>query len=145
MRVDSHVQMKDDEQLNLLAVFHYVVAALAGLFALFPLIHVGLGLAMVFAPEKFDKGNPPPAIAGWFFVGFAALFILIGFTFAALTFVAGRSLAKRRRYTFCLVMAGVECMFMPFGTVLGVFTIIVLIRESVKQLFTEKVPSTAVQ
>ena len=26
-------------------------------------------------------------------------------------------------------------MFMPFGTVLGVFTIIVLMRESVKQEF----------
>jgi hypothetical protein len=32
-------------------------------------------------------------------------------------------------------MAGVECLFMPFGTVLGVFTIIVLMRESVKQVF----------
>jgi hypothetical protein len=36
------------------------------------------------------------------------------------------------------VMAGVECIFAPFGTVLGVFTIIVLMRESVKQLFTVK-------
>ena len=32
-------------------------------------------------------------------------------------------------------MAAVECVFMPFGTVLGVFTIIVLMREPVKQLF----------
>jgi hypothetical protein len=32
-------------------------------------------------------------------------------------------------------MAGVECLFMPVGTVLGVFTIIVLVRDSVKELF----------
>jgi len=33
------------------------------------------------------------------------------------------------------VMACVECLFIPFGTILGVFTIIVLLRESVKALF----------
>ncbi len=32
-------------------------------------------------------------------------------------------------------MGGVECLFMPVGTVLGVFTIIVLVRDSVKELF----------
>jgi hypothetical protein len=38
-------------------------------------------------------------------------------------------------YTICFVMACGECMFMPFGTVLGVFTILVLNRQSVKGLF----------
>jgi hypothetical protein len=32
-------------------------------------------------------------------------------------------------------MAAVACVFFPFGTVLGVFSIIVLTRESVKRLF----------
>jgi hypothetical protein len=32
-------------------------------------------------------------------------------------------------------MACIECLFLPFGTILGVFTIIVLSRESVKELF----------
>ena len=82
------------------------------------------------------KGELPPAIIGWMFVIFAAVFITIGWVFAAFVLTAGRFLAKRRHYMFCLVMGGVECIFMPFGTVLGVFTIIVLMRESVKQLFT---------
>ena len=37
---------------------------------------------------------------------------------------------------FCLVIAALLCMITPFGTVLGVFTIIVLVRPSVKLLFT---------
>jgi len=46
---------------------------------------------------------------------------------------------------FCLVMAGVECIFTPFGTVLGVLTIIVLVRPSVKELFMPRpLPETAV-
>jgi len=40
-------------------------------------------------------------------------------------------------------MACIECLFMPFGTVLGVFTILVLVRESVKQLFGVELPVTA--
>jgi len=34
-----------------------------------------------------------------------------------------------------IAIACVECLFIRFGTILGVFTIIVLLRESVKALF----------
>ncbi len=128
---------QDEDQLRLLSIFHYVVGGLAGFFALFPIFHLIVGLFFIFAPNKFaDKGEPPPAFIGWFFVIFAAVFIALGWLFAAFVFTAGRFLARRKHYLFCLVMAGVDCIFMPFGTVLGVFTLIVLMRESVKQRFT---------
>ena len=127
---------QDEEHLRLLSIFHYVVGGLAGLFAEFPIFHLIFGLFFILAPEKFaGKGEPPPAFLGWLFVIFGVVFITIGWTFAALILTAGRFLARRKHYLFCLTMAGVECLFMPFGTVLGVFTIIVLIREPVKQLF----------
>jgi hypothetical protein len=53
---------------------------------------------------------------------------------------AGRFLARRKHHLFCLVVAGVECLFFPFGTVLGVFTIIVLMRPSVQQAFEANGP-----
>ena len=59
----------------------------------------------------------------------------MGLTLAVLILAVGRSLSRRKRYNFCLVMACVECLFMPFGTALGVFTIVVLNRPSVKQSF----------
>lgn len=37
--------------------------------------------------------------------------------------------------TFVFVMACVQCANVPFGTALGVFTILVLQRPSVKALF----------
>ena len=134
----------DEEYLRLLSVFHYVVAGLAGLFALFPIFHLAMGLFLILAPDKFaGQGQPPPAFIGWFFVAFAGVFIALGCTLAAFVLTAGRFLARRKHYVFCLVVAGMECLFVPFGTVLGTFTIIVLMRQPVKQLFTARNPVEA--
>jgi hypothetical protein len=51
--------------------------------------------------------------------------------------IAGRSLALRKRYSFALVIACIECLFIPFGTILGVFTIVALSRESIRALFSK--------
>ena len=131
---------QDEEQLRLLSIFHYVVGGLAALFACFPILHLVLGIVMVFDPPAFGPSkNPPPAFLGWFFILFAGAFILAGWTMAALIAWAGRCLQCRRNYTFCFVMACVACLFMPFGTVLGVFTIVVLLRPTVKKLFGQAV------
>ncbi len=127
---------QDEDHLRLLSVFHYVMGGLAGLFALLPIFHLVIGVLFVLAPEKLvGKGEPPPALIGWFFIILAGLLIVLGLIFAAFVIIAGHFLARRKHHTFCLVMAGIECLCVPFGTVLGVFTIVVLMRESVKQLF----------
>lgn len=92
---------------------------------------------MLLAPRSFtdNGGQPPPPFVAWLLIGLGSAFIILGWTFAAFVVATGRFLARRKHYTFCLVMAGVECLFMPFGTVLGVFTIVVLTRESVRALF----------
>ena len=85
--------------------------------------------------------NRPPAAFGWIFVGFAAFMIAIFWCLAIASILAGRRLAAHRSYTFCLVVASIECLFAPVGTVLGVFTIVVLMRPTVKELFGES-PAT---
>jgi predicted membrane channel-forming protein YqfA (hemolysin III family) len=135
---------QDEEHLRLLSIFHYVVAGMMALFALFPIFHLIIGLAMLFAPAKFSgHGDPAPAFIGLIFVVFAGVFIMCGWIFAGFVFAAGRFLARRKHHTFCLVMAGVECLFMPFGTALGVFSIIVLTREPVKKLFAVQTETSA--
>lgn len=132
---------QDHEHLKLLSIFHYVVAGITALFALFPIFHLAFGIFIVAAPETFqDGGDAPPAFLGWLFIGFAVMFILIGWTLAVLIFQAGRNMARRKRYTLCFVVAALECILMPYGTVLGVFTIIVLMRDSVKTMFQTDAP-----
>lgn len=140
----AHANSDDEQHLRLLAIFHYVDAGLTALFACFPLIHVAVGLAMVFRPDAFGgKGSEqPPLLFGWLFTCMGAGMFLAGLALAICTFLAGRFIARRQRYWFVFVMAAIQCIFFPFGTVLGVFTILVLSRESVKTLFGRP-PATA--
>ena len=132
---------QDAEHLRLLSIFHYVVGGIAALFACFPLIHLAFGIALVSGALKSGPGEQtPPAFVGWFFIAIAALFILVGWSIAIAILLAGRFLARRTHYMYCFVVAAIECLFMPFGTVLGAFTIIVLNRTSVRSLF--QVPSS---
>jgi len=126
----------ETEHLKLLSIFHYVVSGIAALCACIPIIHLVVGLVMVIAPQTMGSGrDQPPAFIGWFFVIIASCFILAGWAFAVLVLLVGRFIALRKHYTFCFVMACVECVFMPFGTVLGAFTLVVLTRPSVKERF----------
>ena len=126
---------QDEQNLDLLGIFHYIVGGMTAFFACFPIIHLVIGIALI--SGKFDGGDPPPAFFGWLFVIIASVFILFGWVLAAIIIIAGRRLRQRRSQTFCFVVACVECIVMPFGTVLGVFTIIHLSRDSVRQLFTK--------
>lgn len=87
-----------------------------------------------------------PEDAPFLFTLFSLMFILIpafiilsGWVLAGCLAISGYFLSKKVNFLFCLVMAGISCMFAPIGTVLGVFTIIVLMRPSVKKLFNYEV------
>jgi hypothetical protein len=86
---------QDLEHLRLLSIFHYVVSGLAALFACFPVIHLIIGLVLVFAPDNMtSNGDVPPALIGWFFVIFAVCFILAGLTLAVFIAITGRFLSS---------------------------------------------------
>ena len=123
----------DENNLNLLSTFHYVAAALVGLMPCLTVFHLGFGIAIL--TGQFPDKNPPPPALGWIFVAVPLFFMTIGWSVAALMVTAGRRLRQRRSHTFCMVIAGISCIFMPWGTALGVFTIIVLSKPTVKALF----------
>src|SRR6478735_9248595 len=135
----------DDDHLRLLSIFHYMVAGLIALFGCFPIIHVTFGLITLFSPDTFKdgKGGPPDALFGLLFVLAGSAMMAMFWTFAGCLIAAGHFLAARKHYLFCLVIAAIACMCSPFGTVLGVFTIVVLMREPVKQAFAANKPPSS--
>jgi hypothetical protein len=129
---------EDQRHLGILSICHYVVAGFGSLWGCFPLIYVVMGALFLAGWPEAKGDEAPPAILGAFMVGGGLTFTLLAFSLAGCIVAAGRFLAQRRRYVFCFVMAIVQMVLCnPFGTVLGVFTLIVLLRPTVKALFDD--------
>lgn len=129
---------QDDDHLRLLSIFYYIMGGFTALFAFFPLIYVLVGGAMVSGLMSGSHGSPPPPPAvGWVLIAVGTLIFLLGETMAILTIAAGRFLTQKKHRIFCIVMASIHCLHAPLGTLLGVFTLIVLLRPSVRMLFDD--------
>lgn len=135
---------RDTEHLRLLTIFHYIYAGVNAAYALIPLIHVCAGSAMLLASVAGSFGrNGPPAFVGLIFILIGGGIVVLGLSHAALNFFAARFIVARKHYVFCFVAAIVNCVFVPLGTTLGIFTLIVLTRESVKAAFDRAVEPPA--
>jgi len=144
---------KDTQLVRLLSIFHYLVAGLSGLFACTPIpyfigglfafalvvISIWNGLGIFPIPQEIYPFPQIDALAGIIsslaFVVPSGIIMLIGWTFSICIALVGYNLALKKNYKFCLIMAGVECVFIPFGTLLGILTIIALTQQTVKALF----------
>lgn len=134
----------DADHLKLIAVFHFVLGALsiAGLGFLF--LHWSF-MHMIFEhPDawKGQRGGPSPAaffaIFKWFYV-IGGVFLVGG---GLANVISGLLIRKRHARVFSLVIAGLNCLAFPLGTVLGVFTFLVLLRPSVEELYEARSAKT---
>jgi hypothetical protein len=128
----------DKEHLDVLSTLHYVGAGLALVGIGFLVMHYAL-FSSVMNPDVW-KGQPAPPPAG-FFDMFKWIYAVFGAWLGSsllLNVLAGNYLRARKHRTFCFVVAGVNCLHTPLGTVLGIFTIVVLARDSVRLAFQSR-------
>jgi hypothetical protein len=128
----------DADHMRLLSIFHFVFAALAVAGIGFLGLHFLLFHAIMDNPDlwKNQKGGTPIPkdffnIFRWFYVVFGVFLVF----FAVANLLSGLFIRGRRHRTFSLVVAGLNCIQVPFGTVLGVFTFFVLLRPSVEETY----------
>ena len=131
-------QQTDADHLKLLAIFHYVVAGLAVLGLGFILLHYMMMHSIMTRPDIWKNqkdGGPTPAeffaIFRWFYLVMGALFIAA----SVANLLSALFLRKRKHRIFSLIVAGINCAQFPIGTALGVFTFIVLMRNSVRESY----------
>jgi hypothetical protein len=129
----------DADHLNLLSIFHFISAGLGLLGILFLIVDSAV-MHFIFTNPQFwqnQKGGPPPReILTFLIVFYIVLAVLIAFS-SILNVLSGWFLHTRKNRTFSLIVAGINCVQVPVGTVLGVFTIIVLSRPSVREMYQE--------
>jgi hypothetical protein len=147
------VAEQDRQYLQLITIFHYVVAGLTALFGCVPIFHLVIGLSMLFGGffnEVAVQGTEEAILMTMFGLMFTFLPLLLIVSFwglAVATAVSGYFIQTRQRRLFSIGVAAINCVLFPFGTVLGVFTIIVLVRPSVVALYEKKAvtPAAAVE
>jgi C4-dicarboxylate transporter len=144
---------RDDEHLKALAIGHYVLAVLSLLTAAQAVI---FGSLMAKAVNTFGSdlttslgdvtdatgmgspvGDPVLMIAELetFATGLTTLFTVSAVITAIGFGLVGWKLRQKSWWTFCYLTGWGELLLFPFGTILGIFTIVVLSRPSVKALF----------
>jgi len=132
-------QRKTDlDHLRMLAIFHFVIAGLAILGLGFLAVHYAIMQTVMTDPAMWKNqkgGGPPPeqffAVFKWLYVIMGALLVAGGVA----NLLSGLFLRKQTNRVFSLIVAGMDCLQFPFGTALGVFTFIVLLRDSVRGIY----------
>lgn len=130
----------DADHLRLLAIFHFVLAGLSVLGLGFLFLHWAIMHTVFENPEmwKDQKGGPPPeqffAIFKWFYAVFGVMVVGAGFA----NLFSGLFIRRNVYRTFSLIVAGSNCLCFPFGTALGVFTFVVLLRDSVRERYEHR-------
>src|SRR5258708_7571307 len=131
------------DRLRLLEIAYYVAGGATIIGVSFLLIHFGMFLFLGLNPHLFDhttgsnghQAAPPPPGLFLVFAGIIGFIILLGWTFGGLQIYSGRCLKHRRNSLLILIVAGSESVFIPWGTLLGVCTFMIMQRPSVHALF----------
>ncbi|MBC7878293.1 MAG: hypothetical protein H7Y59_14075 [Anaerolineales bacterium] len=132
---------EDIRYLNLLAVFHIIVAGIVGLLSCLPLINLFIGVPMLEdVPYALSQGEffSQSILAPLMFILLPSGMAVIGWMLAVAIALNGYYLKNRKWLKYCMVISGIETIFMPFGTTLGVFTIILLTKPNIKNLFDKE-------
>jgi hypothetical protein len=131
------------ERLKILEIAYYIAGGLTIFGISFLLIHFTFFLFLGLNPHLFahttgsngHQGAPPPPGLFLVFAAVIGFIILLGWTFGALQIYAGRCIKHRRNSLLILIVAGVECIFIPWGTFLGVCTFTIMQKPSVHAQF----------
>ena len=122
--------------LSTLSILHYVYGALQ--------IFVGLVLAIIFFTVGSFMGSdaviteePAAGIAARFIQVFGGSMALLLLLWGLLVILSGMWLGQKRNRTGSIVIAALTCLSFPFGTALGIFTIVVLSSEDVKASYDQ--------
>jgi hypothetical protein len=133
---ESRETIIDNEQLRLLRIGYFISAGQTAVFIPFGLLYAVMGVVLPHLPAG-SGSPPPPALMSWLFGIFGAVITAVAAVATLLKVLTAIRLKQRRSRVLCMVTAGLSCLEIPYGTALGLMTLIVLGRASVKRQFEE--------
>lgn len=148
MTSDDRQRIVDDEHLRLLSLFHYISGSLTvAIAAMFGFMLGMMSLMFSIMPPQIAAPcpdadpcsgvqTPPAPFPEALFLGFFGVFFAVLMVLGVLEIISGRYIAKRRRRLFSIIVSIPRILAFPYGTLLSIFTLLVLERSTVKRLYT---------
>jgi len=133
---ESVQTLLDNEHLRLLRIGYFISAGQTAIIIPLGLVYAAMGVLTAHLPG--GSGAPPPAFMSWFFGIFGGVLSAIGTVAAGMKLLTAVRLKERRSRTLCMITAALSCLEIPYGTALGIMTLVVLGRPSVEQQFVER-------
>ncbi len=134
----GYQRQTDEDQLKMLGIFHFIGAGLALIGLLLTLVLYINFESFLSQVAQLERQLPQLEDAfvdlRWVYLTMAIWSIALSF----LNLLSGLLIRAKKHRTFSLVVAAINCLQIPLGTVLGAFTILVLIRGSVRMLYGDE-------
>ena len=118
--------------LHTLVVLHYVYGAFVCLTGTALLVLVVLGSAMHGGSFLEDGTDPPPHWVGAFLQGLGMILFVFVEAIGVMNIISAGLIAKRKGRTFTYVTAALNCLNIPFGLGLAIFTFIAMGDKEVR-------------
>lgn len=130
----EYQRQMDDQNLNTLVILHRIWGGIGAFAAcLIGLLVVGV-LSFIDSAASTSSRPPPDFVKVIFgsFYGFASLLIAVC---AILNFLCANWLRDRRNWVGVIIVSALNCLSIPLGLGLAVFTLIVVNRPEVRSRF----------
>ena len=134
---DETARARDLRSLRLVVAFHYVAGALLALLSCLFVVLIRLAMGALKMP-------PSPQDATWSFRPLLAamgwIVLVLGWAMACVLVHAGHSIDRRQGLRWCQAVAALSTLWFPFGTGLGIFTLVLLGKPHIRAQFGEDLP-----
>ena len=137
---------RDKRHIGLLSVFHFIVGGgrlLISMIYLLLILRLEMNKFDALAVQPGSEQVPSASMTQdpqnflWL-IGVVILFVFLTFFWSLLTIYVGWRMRKYKSRPLTLMNAVINCLFFPIGTVLGIFTLTILFRDSVKSLYSRE-------
>jgi len=135
----------DDEHLRLLSLFHFIKGGITAAFSLLGLLYflflgfiMKMGNRFNISSDSYNEELPLQVMSYIFVIG--GVIVLLVLLSGILQLVSGYYLRRKEYRLFSFVIGIIEILEVPYGTILGIMTLIVLSRASVKRKYERTNP-----
>jgi hypothetical protein len=118
-----------------LSILHTIWGALQ-LFGALVILLLFMGGSYIASEAAWESGDAPPDWAFGLIKGMGVGLFLLVATFGVLNILSGIWITKRINRTASMVIAGFNCLSVPLGLALGIYTFIILTDDQVKQEYS---------